>query len=249
LTRTVATLAAAIIAAVLVFLTGLLAGSWYYHHLGVSLATDAPEIPKELLSRQQIQPCEVGPCTSESILEFTVVPELSQASFFADVQLSRIGTAARIKGSTSEISGLFLLRQQGMWLSLAPNASIEVDVGSFTSEVPDRLVNIARILEADLYPTARFVVSSLDGLSPTLPTGQEQSLGVNGELTLHGVTRMVEWSVKARWQEGVISLLATTRVRYQDYNMPVPQVSRLITSDDTITLQAQIVAVLHSPRS
>lgn len=238
-------LAAVTIAAI--FLAGVAAGSWYYHHRQVTLATSAPAIPDELLPQTRAELCEETTCSDRQVLTFQVVSAMSKVSFFADLKLSRVSLPSRVKATTNGVSGGFQLRQDGIWLTFEETASFVVDLRNVKSEVPSRFVNLPRLLETDQFPTAAFSVTDVTGISPTVPLGKEQSLQLTGLLTLHGVQREVTWDVKARWDQSVITALATTSVSYEDFDITVPNVGRTVSSKSRVTVQAEIVSVLQQP--
>jgi polyisoprenoid-binding protein YceI len=225
-----------------VFFSGIVVGSWLYHHQQVSLATTAPSIPKGLLEQQTVVPCDEAACAR--LLTFQVVGALSEVSFYADLKLSRVSLPARVKGTANGVSGKFQLRQEGIWLTVQGNASFAVNLRNVKSEVPSRFINLPRLLETDEFPTAAFTVADVTGISPTVPLGKEQTLKLSGTLTLHGVQREVTWDVKARWEQSVVTALATTSVRYRDFDITVPNVGRTVSSNENVTLQAEIVAAL-----
>ena len=99
-------------------------------------------------------------------------------------------------------------------------------------------------LDTDLFPLATFTISEVTGYDPSIPDGEEQSFQMVGTLDLHGVQREVVWEVKARREGNVITALATVNFRYDEFDITAPEKAGIVSVEDDVTLQVQIVAVL-----
>ena len=76
-------------------------------------------------------------------------------------------------------------------------------------------------LETLRFPTATFKLTrpvALSGVSG----GRVVSLKLPGELTLHGVTRPVDFPLQARWDDAIIQVAGSLPVRRADYGLQVP---------------------------
>jgi polyisoprenoid-binding protein YceI len=98
-------------------------------------------------------------------------------------------------------------------------------------------------IESSRFPTATFTIANVSGYDPSMAEGEEQTLQMTGALDLHGVQRDVTWEVKARREGDVITALATTNFLYEDFNIPVLNIAGIVSVEEDVTLQVQIVAV------
>lgn len=130
-----------------------------------------------------------------------------------------------IVGKTNSISG---------WISFNP-ADLSQPVAS------DIVVNMATLdtdnkirnghmrdnhLHTDRYPTSRFQLKKIlvDSGIP-LPDGEPMKFSIQGEFTLHGVTRSIQPSVTATWKPTTktLEVIAQFTVKLSDYQIPRPQ--------------------------
>src|SRR5438105_804976 len=96
-------LVAAIVAGVAVW--------WFFIRETHSLATNAPDIPAEL--RATPGATAASTAASGGSLTFKIIPERSEAAYFADEQLASLPIPDTAKGSTSAISGEFRVTADG----------------------------------------------------------------------------------------------------------------------------------------
>ncbi len=96
-------------------------------------------------------------------------------------------------------------------------------------------------LDAANHPEIVFEITSVRGAG-TLEAGQDADLRVQGNLTLHGVTRPVTARVRVRWDgEGSLRGRAQFRVALDDHGVEVPSVVRLKVSNE-ITIRMDFAA-------
>jgi len=79
-------------------------------------------------------------------------------------------------------------------------------------------------LESDLYPTARFGLSSPIVFSSRPSSGTTVKTTASGGLTLHGVTRSVQIALQARWTPGQIEVVGSLPIQLSDYGIIAPNV-------------------------
>jgi polyisoprenoid-binding protein YceI len=97
-------------------------------------------------------------------------------------------------------------------------------------------------LETDRFPQATFVPLATEGL-PRRVTGEQGpvSFRLNGELTLHGVTRPASWIVSGSIANDTLTGTATTTIGLQDFGMTPPQVPIVLGVDDQVRLELAFV--------
>lgn len=239
--------------AVLLSLAGVLAigiaataaGWWFFIREDNKLATSAPEIPSDLVAASPT--AAAGATTApdpsaDGALTFVVIPERSEAAYFAGETLAGLGVPSTAKGATTEITGEFHLTEDGLALSDAAESSFTVQLANLKSNEERRDNRVREALEVQTYPAATFTVTSVTGYDPAIADGEEQSLLLTGALDLHGVQREVTWDVQARREGDIFTALATVNFRYDDFNVPVLNIGGFVSVEDDVTLQVQIVA-------
>jgi polyisoprenoid-binding protein YceI len=212
---------------------------WFFIREDNQLATSAPDIPSDLVA-STTTPAAAG--ADGDMLTFRVIPERSEAAYFAGETLARLAVPSTAKGTTNEIEGAFHLTPDG--LALAPDTVSEFSVrlASLTSDEDRRDNRVRDALEVARFPEATFTVSSVTGYDPAIPEGEEQTLELTGMFDLHGVRREVTWDVKARRQGDVFTALATLNFRYDDFGINAPNIAGFVAVEEDVTLQVQIVA-------
>lgn len=228
--------------ALIVLVVAAVAGWWFFVREDDKLATNAPDIPADL-----VQPTESAPTASagNDVLRFRIVPEQSEAAYFVDEELAfSIGVPSTAKGVTQEIEGEFHLTSDGTALAPDAGSSFTVDLRNLTSDKSRRDERVQEALETATYPTATFAITGVTGYDPSIAEGEEQTLMLTGTLDLHGVQKDVAWQIQAKRESNVISALATLVVPFADFNITAPTFAGLVSIEDKATLQVQLVAEL-----
>ncbi len=140
-------------------------------------------------------------------------------------------------GKTSQMTGALILGADGK--IIREGSSFTVDLASIKSDNDRRDGYVRRnTLRTDSFPTAVFVPTEFAGLPATLPTTGDATFQLTGDLTIHGVTKPATWQVKARRNaSGSVSGTATTNFKFGDFNMTLPRAARVLSVDDSITLE------------
>jgi polyisoprenoid-binding protein YceI len=244
MTRLIVTGAAAVVLAAV----AAIAGWWFVIRSDAQLATSPPEIPAALTGATATPAAEVteaaaatNEVSADPVLTFEVNSGLSEAAYFVNEELARLGVPSTAKGSTNEVSGTLHLTPDG---SLARDADSQftVDLRGLTSDEDRRDQRVQETLETSLYPAATFTAASVTGYDANIPEGEEQTLQLTGTLELHGVQKGVTWEVKAYRQGDAISALATVTVAFADFDMTAPTFAGIVSIDDKATLQVQLIA-------
>ncbi|SRR5581483_11490 len=141
-------------------------------------------------------------------------------------------------GSTSDVSGAIVVDGSG---GLVPEQSrIVVNLRTLRSDESRRDQYIqANTLETQQFPEAVFVAREVRGAPSSLPASGEATFQLLGDLTVHGVTRPTVWDVTVRFAGAEMSGLASTRVNMTDFGMAKPQVARLLSIDDALTVELE----------
>jgi polyisoprenoid-binding protein YceI len=170
---------------------------------------------------------------------YSIVSDQSEARYLAEEEIAGQGANTAV-GRTNAIIG-----QIGLDANNAPLtcSRFDVDLRTLASDDSRRDNKLYdETLETGEYPLGTFILTSVDGLDGGLVDGQEASVMLLGNLTLHGVTKQVAWSATVTMSEGTITGSAETKFNIADFDMVEPTSSLVLSIDDTITLQVDLVA-------
>ena len=168
-------------------------------------------------------------------LRYVVAPEGNEARYRVREQLMHHDLPNDAVGKTTAITGSIALTPGGAVDTAA--SKITIDVTSLKSDQERRDGYLQhRTLETGQYPTVTFVPTSVTGVK--LPLGAaEQSFDVDGELTVHGVTRPTVWHVKAKSSGNDVTGSGWTQFTFADVQLAQPRVPVLLSVADTIKLE------------
>ena len=216
---------------------------WFFVREDNQLATAAPEIPEQIRSAASSTPAagSAAPATSSGAQVFTIVPEQSEAAYFAGETLARLGVPSTAKGATRDIKGQFALTADG--LDTANTTAFTVGLKSLTSDQPRRDTQAQNALQTSKFATATFTATKVTGFPEEFPADADVSMQLTGTLDLHGVQKEITWDVKARKEGNALSALATTTFKYADFNITRPNIGGFVSVDEDVTLQVQVIAV------
>jgi polyisoprenoid-binding protein YceI len=148
-------------------------------------------------------------------------------------------------GSTPDVSGTILLDGAGNVNS--DQSRIVVDLRTLRSDQSQRDNYIQRnTLQTEQFPLAEFVPTEARGAPTAAPTAGDATFQLLGNLTVHGVTRPVVWDVTTTFAGSEMAGRATTQVKMTDFGMAKPQVARLLSIEDELTLELEFRAPVSS---
>jgi polyisoprenoid-binding protein YceI len=238
--------------AVVVLVVAAGVGWWFFIRADADLATDAPDIPEDLLSPTPTPtPGEDGDPTAGAsptptvalpagTMRFRILSERSEAAYFAEETLASIGLPSRAKGLTHDIFGDFYLRDDGIDSSF--ETRFTVDLRTLKSDESRRDARVQETLNTAEYPEAVFVVRRVGNFPREWSAEEDAEFTMTGDLTIHGVTREVTWDVKAKREGPVMTALATVELRYADFNIEPPNIAGFVSLTEDFTIQVQVVA-------
>ena len=96
-------------------------------------------------------------------------------------------------------------------------------------------------LQSDQYPIATFILRAVEGLDASL-NGEEQTFTLIGDLVFRGQTQLVAWEATATLQDEELAGSAFIEFDMTDFNIEKPIVGSVVSIDDTIRLEVDIVA-------
>ncbi len=131
-------------------------------------------------------------------------------------------------GRTSEIEGSLTISG-----TQVTDANFSVDVASIESDDSRRDGQFkGRIMSADQFPSADFVLTSPIELGSVPAEGETITADATGELTLRGVTNTVTFPLTARWIDGEIETLGSIDVLFTDYGIDNPSTQVISVRDE-----------------
>jgi polyisoprenoid-binding protein YceI len=139
-------------------------------------------------------------------------------------------------GRTSAITGGFRLTGDGGALQVERGMRIDVDVSTLKSDEDRRDDHMHTMaIESAQFPMATFVTTS----ELVLPAAAGQAAtAVQGDLTLHGVTRSVSVPVQAQHAAGRIEVVGSLSFTWDQFDMKRPNLSYVtVESDPTLEFQ------------
>jgi polyisoprenoid-binding protein YceI len=120
---------------------------------------------------------------------------------------------------------------------------ILVDLSTLTSDRRQRDQFIKRnTLQTDRYPNAELVIRDVTDLLKPLPATGQDTFQLLGDLTVHGVTRPVQWDVAAQFTPDQVTGTATTRVKMSDFGMQTPRTAVILSVEDDLGLELDFKA-------
>jgi polyisoprenoid-binding protein YceI len=92
-------------------------------------------------------------------------------------------------------------------------------------------------METATYPSATFKLTGPIVLGATPPDGAVVTKQVTGDLTLHGTTKAVTFTVSIKKTASSIAASGSIPVVFADYNISNPSYAGVVTTDDHGTLE------------
>lgn len=170
--------------------------------------------------------------------DYAIVSEESAVRYKAQEELQGTGANEAV-GETNAFVGNIYFDEAGLPLQCS---RWDADLRTLTSD-ESRRDNFLRqnTLETDTYPQATFILTSVEGLDQPLGT-EEVTFTMIGDLTIHGVTKVVSWTATAKLDGDTLTGTAATTFDMEDFNITPPKVGPVLSIDETVVLEADITA-------
>ncbi len=173
---------------------------------------------------------------------FKIVPNESKASYTVNETLfnenNRINTAI---GTTPQITGDIIADKANPQNSKL--GTITVDLSQLTSDSSRRDNFIKQqFLESSKFPLATFVPDKIDGIPSSYKEGQDYSLKISGNLTVHNVTKPVTFDVTANLKGDTLTGTATTNLLMSDFGVGPISLMNMLKTEDKVIVKISFVA-------
>jgi polyisoprenoid-binding protein YceI len=204
-------------------------------------ATAAPAAPVAAPGATQPPQAPAPAPPAAGPVRFEVVPAQSKATFRVREQLAGVPAPSDAVGATNAVAGQLTLHPES---GIVGDASrVTVNLAQLRTDVPLRDNFIKQnTLQTARFPNAEFVPAQATGLPNPLPPSGEHRFTLTGPLTIRGVKKDVTWDVTARREGNTIAGTATTSFKFGDFGMTPPVVGRVLSIQDEIRLEVDLVA-------
>jgi len=174
-----------------------------------------------------------------------LAPDSSSASWRVREQLVSFDFPNDAVGTTHDVGGAIVVGAD--WQPVPKDSKITVNLTTLKSDraMRDRYIQ-HRTLETDQYPTAVLVPTQFLRLRTPVPDTGTFTFEIQGNLTVHGITKQTTWLVTAVAKNGSYTGDALTRVKFEDFNMQQPRVPILLNVEDEINLDLKFDFVRDS---
>jgi len=157
------------------------------------------------------------------------------AGFRIKENLASIGSNTAV-GRTGSVTGTMTVDG-----ATVTDASFEVDLTTITTNDNRRNGRVQDALETDRFPKATFALTSPVDLPAGAADGEKASVTASGDLTIHGVTKPVEFPLQAQLVDGTIVVVGSIDVTFADYGVAVPRGQIVLSVDDHGILELQLL--------
>ncbi len=149
------------------------------------------------------------------------------------VQETLIGQHATAVGRTRRISGSITIAGTSV-----TKGSFTVDMASVVSDQSERNAQFdGRIMDVSKYPTSTLVLTSPIPLGTVPPDGTVKKFAATGDLTMHGVSKPVHFTVSAERRGSTIYVLTDVPIVFADWNISNPSIGGFVTTQSSGILE------------
>lgn len=130
-------------------------------------------------------------------------------------------------GRTNQVTGSLTISD-----TTVTDTMFEIEITTITSDSSRRDAQFkGNIMDAATYPTAKFQLTGPIELGTVPDNGQTVTATAAGDLTLHGVTQPVTFTVTAQIDNGIIGVLGSIDIVFADYGIANPSNGFVKTGD------------------
>jgi polyisoprenoid-binding protein YceI len=149
------------------------------------------------------------------------------------VQEVLIGQNSTAVGRTTKVSGDITISN-----STVTGGSFVANMASVASDQSQRNGQFdGRIMDVTKYPTATLKLTAPISLGTVPSIGATSQYPATGDLTMHGVTKSVKFSVTAERTASGIDVLADIPIQFSEWNIANPSLGSFVTTANNGTLE------------
>ena len=147
-----------------------------------------------------------------------------------------VGQNSTAVGRTTKIWGTVTISGASV-----TGGTITVDMASVESDQSERNAQFdGRIMDVAQYPTATLKLTMPIALGTIPPLGSRATYTATGNLTMHGVTRQVTFSLTAERTSDGIYALADVPIVFADWDIANPSIGGFVSTDSSGTLEVLV---------
>ena len=174
-------------------------------------------------------------------VRYTLVSNGSEASYTVSEVLAGNTLPNDAVGTTKSVTGAIALDSTGKVVTGASAITVNLSTLASDSTMRDGIIKQST-LETSTYPNATFAINEISGLPSSIPTSGTYTVAVNGNLTIHSVTRPTTWNGTVTFKVGAVTGTVETVIKLTDYGMKEPSVARVLSIEDDVTLSIDLSA-------
>ena len=169
----------------------------------------------------------------------------SIARYIVYEQLVRWASPRDVVGETKVTEGKLVFGKDG---EIIPEESIIiVDLKNLKSDSDKRDDYIKRnALESNKYPEGIFIPDTIQGLQWPFPTEGDHTFTMLGDMTVHGITKPVEWTVEANVVNKEVKGKASTKFDFSYFDINKPDLRFILILDDELRIELDFTASVNS---
>ena len=156
------------------------------------------------------------------------------AGFRVEEELAQIGAATAV-GRSPAVSGAVTIDR-----TTITEAEIEVDLTAIVSDESRRERAIREALNTGQHPTATFVLTQPLDFGQVPSEGATVSATAIGDMTINGVTRMIEIPLQAQVAGESILIVGSASVVFADFEVDTPTAPMVLSVADQGTIEIQL---------
>jgi polyisoprenoid-binding protein YceI len=188
-----------------------------------------------------------GPTTADADLSGTWTVDSTSGQFdfesatgsFAGFRINEtisIAPDTEAVGRTGDVSGSITIDGDTVGA-----ADITVELTTITTNQSRRDAKVQEALETSEFPTATFRLTEPIDLPVDAASGADVDVTAVGELTIHGVTRSVEFPLRARLVGSTIVVVGSLDLTFSDFGVQVPTAPIILSVDDHGPMEIQLL--------
>ncbi|CAB4567213.1 MAG: YceI family protein [Actinobacteria bacterium] len=215
----------AIVALVVIGL-GLIVGPWAYINL---IKDDAPSaLTIDDNSEATIPSGSIEEDTISDLNGQWVVNSAGESVVGYRVKEVLFGQSTEGVGRTREIEGKLTVTDNQV-----TDVAFTVQMGTLTSDAAnrDRQFN-GRIMDTSTHPTSTFVLTQAIALPENALSGEVITVNAQGDLTLRGTTRPVQFPLQAKVEGATFTVVGNITIVFDEWGIPEPSLPGITVEPD-----------------
>ncbi len=178
--------------------------------------------------------CDTEAAIASAAASYAIVSEDSTARYISEEQVSGIGAQTAI-GETQAIIGTILFDDANVPLACS---RFDVDLRTLESDSSRRDNYLyGNTLQTEQFPLATFVLTAVEGMDGPLVEGEETTVTLIGDLSLHGVTNLVAWEAVVTLDGDTITGAANTEFQMPEFEITPPKAGPVISLEELVKLE------------